>query len=532
MRRRRGQGVRGVPHILIVVRAPRPLRDVVLGMVGAGAVAACLPLLRYVSWFGDEGVLVHGVTRLLAGETLYRNVFSFLPPGGYFIVASWMWLVGDSLPAVRALAIALVALTTCMLYRACVTAGVTRFVAVCLALGWVVCAQGDWTIVNYHPLGTVFGMAAMLTTLEVVGREGPARRLAFLAGLLGGASAMVIQSRGTLIAAACLASLLVVRRSRADMLALIGGTAILPLAAVAWLMWQGTLGEAIRTTVVLTAQRYAPIQGVPFGSWADRRSRPLVALFPVTAVLLGARVLVHKREERPRMLALFCFFVAAFVGCFPRPDIVHIAFSAPLAIPLFAGCVAPAHARQGWWQLRYAAPTLLLLILLPSCLAYVRFARTVMTSPRHPSARGDVVFGSDLEPQSAAALIRHLRSLPMTDRLFFYPYDPMLIYLSGRTQTGPFDIFAPGYSLPEEYRLACEIALAHAQHVVIDTKRTSPEALKAVFPAMRDPRPPEMVAFERALREHSTLQQTFGPYEVRRRGADIPAGSCDGVLAP
>jgi len=56
--------------------------------VGLITAALCVPLIRYVWWLGDEGVLLHGAERMLRGEKIYIDFFQFLPPGGFMIMGS------------------------------------------------------------------------------------------------------------------------------------------------------------------------------------------------------------------------------------------------------------------------------------------------------------------------------------------------------------------------------------------------------------------------------------------------------------
>ena len=68
---------------------------------------------------------------------------------------------------------------------------------------------------------------------------------------------------------------------------------------------------------------------------------PLKYLFPLAA-LLTLIMCVHERHTffRDRVVRVFIAFgLAGFVGCFPRPDMVHIAFAAPLVFPLLLYCI-------------------------------------------------------------------------------------------------------------------------------------------------------------------------------------------------
>ena len=55
----------------------------------------------------DEGILLQGAQRILAGQVLYRDFFSFYTPGSYYALALLFKIFGSSLPVARtALALA------------------------------------------------------------------------------------------------------------------------------------------------------------------------------------------------------------------------------------------------------------------------------------------------------------------------------------------------------------------------------------------------------------------------------------------
>ncbi|MFX8828966.1 hypothetical protein ABTM52_20695, partial [Acinetobacter baumannii] len=77
------------------------------------------------------------------------------------------------------------------------------------------------------------------------------------------------------------------------------------------------------------------IQPVPFGEWSTRATWPLEYLYPLVAsvvVILGLRDERAGRRE-PMLLSVAAFALAGFLASLPRPDIFHIAFTAPLACP-------------------------------------------------------------------------------------------------------------------------------------------------------------------------------------------------------
>src|SRR6185503_680707 len=96
--------------------SPSLLRDPLLyGVVLIGA-AVSAPYFRYVVSLGDEGVLLHGAMRILAGEVLYRDFFGILPPGGYLIAAAWMKLFGPDFAGVRVLAVGVIVGIAALVY--------------------------------------------------------------------------------------------------------------------------------------------------------------------------------------------------------------------------------------------------------------------------------------------------------------------------------------------------------------------------------------------------------------------------------
>src|SRR5215468_4326951 len=57
---------------------------------------------RYTLLIGDEGIILQGAQRILAGQVLYRDFFSFLTPGSYYWVALFFKLFGSSILVARA----------------------------------------------------------------------------------------------------------------------------------------------------------------------------------------------------------------------------------------------------------------------------------------------------------------------------------------------------------------------------------------------------------------------------------------------
>jgi len=52
---------------------------------------------RYTAMEPDEGIILEGAQRILRGQVLYRDFFSFYTPGSYYFLAGLFKLFGNSL---------------------------------------------------------------------------------------------------------------------------------------------------------------------------------------------------------------------------------------------------------------------------------------------------------------------------------------------------------------------------------------------------------------------------------------------------
>src|SRR5207302_5176847 len=56
---------------------------------------------RYTAMEPDEGIILQGAQRILAGEVLYRDFFSFFTPGSYYFLALIFKIFGSSILVAR-----------------------------------------------------------------------------------------------------------------------------------------------------------------------------------------------------------------------------------------------------------------------------------------------------------------------------------------------------------------------------------------------------------------------------------------------
>ena len=149
-------------------------------------------------------------------------------------------------------------------------------------------------------------------------------------------------------------------------------------------------------------------------------------LFPLAALLT---LLVCARDWRSclrdRLLwPCAAFALAGFLGCFPRPDIAHIAFAAPLACPLLACCMTrlTQRWRPAWWRYRYLVVVVAGVVIglcVSSALYFLRISQEALRAEIVPTPRGGVAFFGQ---PGAPELLARIAATPSGDAYFFYPY--------------------------------------------------------------------------------------------------------------
>ncbi len=318
------------------------------------------------------------------------------------------------------------------------------------------------------------------------------------------------------------------RNARRELLLYLAASTLAPAGIVLLLLSQSGLVAAFADSIAFTGAHYASIQGVPFGFGINIQTYPIVFLFPISALLAVIVCIVERHNilQDHKIFVCIAFALAGFVGCFPRPDVGRIAFAAPLLLPLAGYCLVSLaqHCRLIYSA---AASALLTIGCLPSALAFWVIAENVRLAPVTETPRGRI---SLVAPRDAAGMLTQIAAIPARDPIFFYPYMPLMSFLTGREQVSKYDLFTPDYTLPAQYQSACLAIMHRAAWVVIDRQWTNPAFLKASWPALQNPTPPETEAFERALNKGFDLVSTSGTFELRRRNASASPALCTGIV--
>jgi hypothetical protein len=181
-----------------------------------------------------------------------------------------------------------------------------------------------------------------------------------------------------------------------------------------------------------------------------------------------------------------------------------------------------------WWHpaCRYAATGILIGLCSPTALSVSSIVQEALRAQIVRAPRGDLIL---FNQPGAPEILARLAALPLGDAYFFYPYMPMLPFLSARAHISKYDEFIPGYTLPSQYHDACVPVMRLAHWVVIDRKRTDPKYWRQVYPAMQDAQPRETREFERTLDNNFELVAQEGTFELRRRREGISDLVCASI---
>ena len=126
-------------------------------------------------------------------------------------------------------------------------------------------------------------------------------------------------------------------------------------------------------------------------------------------------------------------------------------------------------------------------------------------------------------------MFEHILASGENDGYIFYPAMAMGEFLSGRKNVASFDYLVPDYTLPSQYKAACFDMVSRANWVVFDRDYGDPATLKKNFPSMKNPRPPETIAFEAAIESNFTAVSSDGIWTLFRHNPGVDQKFCSGI---
>ena len=201
----------------------------------------------------------------------------------------------------------------------------------------------------------------------------------------------------------------------------------------------------------------------------------------------------------------------------------------PLVLPLLALCaVRLTEPLRPIY--RYTTAAVVILLCMPSAIAFAILARTAYQTPIVQTPRGGAsfLFFTNGMPKTLPIIAR----TPPQDAFFFYPHIPVLSFLSGREHVSKYDIFLPWYTTPAQYQDACLSVVRDASWVVIDRRFADYSFWKHTYPSIPQHKPLETIRFEEVLDRGFDRVTLVGTFDLRRRRDGVNDSICAGIAGP
>ena len=453
---------------------------------------------RYTSMEPDEGIVLEGAQRILRGEVLYRDFFSYFTPGSYYFFALLFKIFGSSF---------LVARTALVLL-----AGVYSTVSYLLARR--VCSRASAifvaALVTLTPLPYRFEVlhnwdSTLWTCLAVYCAvrwlESPRWTWAFATGSLASLTCLFEQSKGAGLVLGLGAGLVAIafldrQRSlwnRTTILGLATGMTWPFIATVAY------FGKHHILSLMLTdwfwpLHHYSLANHVPYGyqNWSDaarhllfgsgsltQRAITVLALSPCFLVpalpLAAVALLVYwivkmRRQAEPLAVAahyvLVCsalcgLLLSVVVG---RADIIHLMY----LMPLFALVL-------GWMIEGRDIPGRLFRQIRPFFIFYTATAFLMFAAPmllRALNAREQIQTRRGVVHVSTRdTVIEYTQAhVAAGEKILVYPYLPLYYYLTDTSAPTRYEYFQPGmHTAQQAEEMLAEITAARVPVVLFES---------------------------------------------------------------
>lgn len=426
----------------------------------------------------DEGIILQGAQRVLAGQVPYRDFFSFYTPGSYYLLAASFRILGSSIVVARvSLAVtgALLSTLTYLLARRFCSRGVATTAAALTTLS----ALPYRFLVLHNWDSTLWACFAIYSAVRLV--EERRNRWFFAVGLFSALTVLFEQSKGAGLCvglAVAFASICLLPGgkgiiSRGSALAAMSGFALPFVSVFTYFARQNAM------TIMLAdwfwpLQHYSAANRVPYAyqNWSDETRHLLFAtgsviervikcfvispclwipVLPIVAVgLLGYWIwrLPRSRntDHKTQCYIVVCGAIAGLLlsVVLGRADIIHIMYLQPLNCLVLAWCIeacdVPVRLPQSARSIvQGCVITALVTFSMPPLFAAlsaqneVRARRGLLNTPEKDS------------------VVDYVQArVPAGNRILVYPYLPLYYYVTGTLSAARYDYFQPGMNTPEQ----------------------------------------------------------------------------------
>jgi 4-amino-4-deoxy-L-arabinose transferase-like glycosyltransferase len=446
-------------------------RWIALGVFTISLLYLCL-FRRYTSIDPDEGIILQGAQRIVQGQVLYRDFFSFFTPGSYYLLALFFRVFGSSMLVARTALAAYGAFFSVFTYllarRVC-----SRWVALAAAC-LVTLTSLPWRFMVLHNWdSTLWACATVYSAVWLL--QAPRWGWALATGSFASLTILFEQSKGAgLLLGLGLGLILLVlftrstlRLSRGQWVTLAIGLAWPFALTFAYFAAHHAL-PAMLADWFWPLHNYSKVNSVPYGyqDWSDEARKGLfgseswlvrgIALFtvspcfllpvlPIIAIVLLIYWLLEVKKERLAVgrAAYFILVCSSIVGLLfsvliSRADIIHFVHLAPLLYLVLAWVMDGADLRGQ--LIRSIRPLVSLGILITFITLGMAFLVRIRNAKTINETRRGVVLAKSSDP-----IVEYVQThVPPGSKILVYPYLPLYYYLTATFNPTSFDYLQPG----------------------------------------------------------------------------------------
>jgi 4-amino-4-deoxy-L-arabinose transferase-like glycosyltransferase len=444
----------------------------------------------YTSMEPDEGIVLQGAQRILRGEVLYRDFFSFFTPGSYYLQALISRIFGSSFLVARTTLVLFGAAFSVLSYllarRAC-----SRGTAFTIAVLTAATTLPYRFLVLHNWDSTLWAMLALYGAVRWL--ESGAWAWAFATSSFGGLTLMFEQSKGTGVYLGLLAGFLAIRSTRRkpwklQPSALLLGFSWPVLAVVVYFATHHSL-SAMLADWLWPFQHYSTANRVPYGyqNWSDTARQEMFGgssilvriltvlivspclLMPVLPLLAVGMLVYWIRRADPEKSAYYILTCSVICGLllsvvFVRADVIHFMYLAPIFMLVLAW-IADGRDISGT-TFKAARPFLNAFVLAIFALfAMALLVRTVSASNQTTTRRGTIV-----TPEKDTVVDYVQAHVPANETILVYPYLPLYYYLTQTFSPSRNEYFQPGMNTNDQAQeIVAALENRHVQYVVFES---------------------------------------------------------------
>lgn len=466
-----------------------------------------LCIFRRYSWVDpDEGIILQGAERILNGQVLYRDFFSFFTPGSYYFIAFVLRTFGDSY-LVSHTALALVGaafspITYLLARRVC-----SRQTSLLITSLMTATTVPSRFVIIHNWDSTFWACLALYTAVRFL--ESGSSVWALASSTFASLTALSEQSKGAgLLLGIGIGFLIIACRDkqrklfgRNQTIAILAGLCAPFLLTIIYFASHHALTSMLGSWF-WPLHHYSAANRVPYawdnltGQARDRlfadagpgmrlfamlifSSRTWIPYLPLFALPLLIRLLFQRRRAittEPEW-AYYVLITATMLGLLlsiviARSDYLHFIFLQPIFFLLLAWLLDGRHFLRPW--IKRSAP-LLGLCLSMSLLA--RAAQSLITSrgAYTVSTRRGVITKD--KPDDVIAFVQaHVEA---GEQIFIYPYQPTYYYLTQTSNPTRLDFYQPGMHTQQQLQEMLTDFSEHPTRVVLYEPTFSEHLLEA-----------------------------------------------------